>query len=80
MAERDVKIRQRLTDFRLGRFEEIVLLAVGRLGENASGVSIRREIAERNRRDVSAGALYTTLDRQPFARSRSAPVARAGRP
>jgi PadR family transcriptional regulator, regulatory protein PadR len=48
---------------RLGRFEEIVLLALVRLRENAYGVPIRREIAERTGRDVSFGAVYTTLER-----------------
>jgi PadR family transcriptional regulator, regulatory protein PadR len=48
---------------RLGRFEEIVLLALMRLRENAYGVPIRREIAERTGRDVSFGAVYTTLER-----------------
>ena len=37
---------------RLGRFEEIVLLALVRLRENTYGVTIRREIAERTGRDV----------------------------
>jgi PadR family transcriptional regulator, regulatory protein PadR len=48
---------------RLGRLEEKVLLALVRLGENAYGVPIRREIAERTGRDVSFGAVYTTLER-----------------
>src|SRR5271166_478145 len=48
---------------RLGRFEEHVLLALVRLGENAYGVPIRREIAELTGRDVSFGAVYTALDR-----------------
>jgi PadR family transcriptional regulator PadR len=48
---------------RLGRFEEIVLLALVRLRENAYGVTIRREIAERTGRDASFGAVYTTLER-----------------
>ena len=48
---------------RLGRFEEIVILALARLRENAYGVPIRREIAERTGRDVSFGAVYTTLER-----------------
>jgi PadR family transcriptional regulator PadR len=48
---------------RLGRFEELVLLALVRLRENAYGVTIRREIAERIDRDVSFGAVYTTLER-----------------
>jgi DNA-binding PadR family transcriptional regulator len=47
----------------LGGFEEIVLLAVMRLGEASYGVTIRREIEERTGRDVSLGAIYPTLDR-----------------
>ncbi len=47
----------------LGEFEQIVLLAILRLGEDAYGVTIRREIQERIGRDPSPGALYTTLDR-----------------
>lgn len=47
----------------LGGFEEIVLLAVMRLGEESYGVTIRREIEERTGRDVSLGAIYPTLDR-----------------
>ena len=50
-------------DFRLGRFEEQVLLVLLRLGESAYGVPIRRELAERTGRDVSLGAVYTTLER-----------------
>ena len=48
---------------RLGRFEEYVLLALVRLRENAYGVTVRREIADRTGRDVSFGAVYTTLER-----------------
>ena len=48
---------------RLGRFEELILLALVRLRENAYGVSIRRELAERTGRDVSFGSVYTTLER-----------------
>jgi PadR family transcriptional regulator, regulatory protein PadR len=47
----------------LGEFEHIVLLAVLRLGENAYGVTVRREIQTRADRDVSTGAIYATLDR-----------------
>jgi DNA-binding PadR family transcriptional regulator len=47
----------------LGEFEQIVLLAVLRLGEDAYGVPIRREIEKRTRRSVTVGALYRTLDR-----------------
>ena len=48
---------------RLGPFEQCVLLALVRLRENAYGVPIRREIAERTGRNVSFGAVYTTLER-----------------
>ena len=47
----------------LGEFEQIVLLAVLRLGKEAYGVPIRREIEFRTTRDVTVGALYSTLDR-----------------
>lgn len=47
----------------LGEFEQIVLLALLRLGKSAYGVPVRREIEQRTRRDVSVGALYSTLDR-----------------
>jgi PadR family transcriptional regulator PadR len=50
-------------DDRLGRFEEVVLLVLVRLRENAYGVPTPREIAERTGRDVSFGAVYTTLER-----------------
>ena len=47
----------------LGEFEQIVLLAILRLDENAYGVTIREEIMARTDREPSPGALYTTLDR-----------------
>jgi PadR family transcriptional regulator PadR len=47
----------------LGEFEQIVLLALLRLGDSAYGVPIRREIQLRTKRAVSVGALYSTLDR-----------------
>jgi PadR family transcriptional regulator PadR len=50
-------------DKALGEFEQMVLLAVLRLGENAYGVTIRGEIANKTGRDPSPGALYTTLTR-----------------
>ncbi len=45
----------------LGEFEQLVLLALVRLGAEAYGVSIRDEIEERTGRDVALGAVYTTL-------------------
>lgn len=47
----------------LGEFEQIVLLAILRLGDGAYGVTIRAEIAACTDREPSPGALYTTLDR-----------------
>jgi len=47
----------------LGDFEQLVLLGVLRLKDDAYGAAIRQEIAERSGRDVSINAVYTTLDR-----------------
>jgi PadR family transcriptional regulator PadR len=48
---------------RLGQFEELILLALMRLRDNAYGVTIRLEIETRTGRDVSVGAVYTALER-----------------
>jgi PadR family transcriptional regulator PadR len=47
----------------LGEFEQVVLLALVRLGQEAYGVPIRRDIESRTGRSVTVGALYRTLDR-----------------
>ncbi|MFY0591372.1 PadR family transcriptional regulator [Roseivirga sp.] len=47
----------------LGEFQEIVLLTILVLGENAYGITIQDEIASRTGRDVSRGALHTALTR-----------------
>lgn len=47
----------------LGEFEQLVLLALLRLGNGAYGASIRREIRERTKRDVPIGSVYVTLAR-----------------
>lgn len=47
----------------LGEFEQMILLALVSLGDEAYGASIRREIVARTGRDVSPGAVYTVLDR-----------------
>jgi len=47
----------------LGEFEQLILLAILRLGEGAYGVTIRAELAERGGRNVAPGALYTALER-----------------
>lgn len=50
-------------DVSLGDFEHLILLAVMRLGDEAYGMKVRREIANRTGRDVAIGAVYATLDR-----------------
>ena len=47
----------------LGEFEQLVLLALLRLGNGAYGASIRREIRDRTKRDVPIGSVYVTLAR-----------------
>jgi len=47
----------------LGEFEQVVLLAILRLKDNAYGFTIGAEIAARTGRKPSPGALYATLDR-----------------
>ncbi len=47
----------------LGEFEQIVLLAILRLGEDAYAIPVREEIEARTGRAVSRGALYTALER-----------------
>ena len=47
----------------LGDFEQRILFALVRLGADAYGVPIRGDIEARTGRAVSAGALYTALDR-----------------
>jgi PadR family transcriptional regulator PadR len=47
----------------LGEFEQLILLAILRLGDNAYGVTIRAELADRAARTVAPGALYTALER-----------------
>ena len=47
----------------LGEFEQLILLAILRLGEDAYGVTIRAELADRADRTVAPGALYTSLER-----------------
>lgn len=49
--------------FQIGEFEEIVLLTVGILHGNAYGLAIKDEIESRLDREVSVGALQTTLRR-----------------
>jgi DNA-binding PadR family transcriptional regulator len=68
----------------LGDFEQAVLLAVARLGDDAYGVAIRRDISQFGKNRVSVGALYVTLERlesKGYLRSRmgEATAVRGGR-
>jgi PadR family transcriptional regulator PadR len=47
----------------LGEFEQMVLLALLRLGRDAYGVAIRQLLHEQINRNVAIGALYSTLER-----------------
>jgi len=47
----------------LGTFEQAVLLAILRLKEDAYGRGILREVQERLKRDIAAGAIHATLER-----------------
>src|ERR1700722_16356350 len=47
----------------LGEFELMVLLALMRLGEDAYGVPISREIEKCSGREVALGSVYAALER-----------------
>jgi len=47
----------------LGNFELMVLLAILRVGEDAYGVPIARELEESSGKDVLLGSVYAALDR-----------------
>ncbi len=68
--------------YNLGEFEQLLLFALLRLGDDASGASVMEEIESRTGRPVSAGAIYTgfeRLARKGFASSEfGAPSKRRG--
>ncbi len=69
----------------LGEFEQMLLLTVMRLDDDAYGVRIMAELEERVGRRVSRGSVYVTLDRMEdkgWIVSESAPAqsGRGGRP
>jgi PadR family transcriptional regulator PadR len=47
----------------IGELEQLILLAILRLGPEAYGLSIARELEAHAGRRLSRGALYTSLDR-----------------
>ena len=48
---------------RLGEFEEMVMLCVRQLGDDARGAAILELLATAAGRDATLGAIYTALDR-----------------
>ena len=47
----------------LGELEQMMLMAILQLKDQAYGLNIQRELMERGDRQVAPGALYATLDR-----------------
>jgi PadR family transcriptional regulator, regulatory protein PadR len=47
----------------LGEFEQMVLLAILQIKEDAYGVTIHEELERRTKRKVARAAIYMTLDR-----------------
>jgi PadR family transcriptional regulator, regulatory protein PadR len=47
----------------IGEFEELVLLTVASLGDEAYGVAIKEDIEKRADRTISIGALHSTIAR-----------------
>ncbi len=47
----------------LGEFEELVLLTIATLGDDAYGVAIKDSIEDRCHRSISIGALHSTITR-----------------
>jgi PadR family transcriptional regulator, regulatory protein PadR len=57
------KIEQIMKRYYLGEFEEVVLLTVAVLEENAYGVTITHEIIEQTGRDVRLNQVHSALQR-----------------
>lgn len=47
----------------IGEFEELVLLTIACLGEGAYGVGIKEDLEKRVDRNISIGALHSTITR-----------------
>ncbi len=52
-----------MIETRLGEFEEVILLLVGILDENAYAFRLAEEFRKQTGRNVSVGATHSTLDR-----------------
>lgn len=69
----------------LGEFEQMLLLATMRLGDDAYGMRLMEELETRVGRRVSRGAVYVTLDRMEgkgwiASETSAARAERGGRP
>jgi PadR family transcriptional regulator PadR len=62
-ARTSVTVKPDPSALALGDFEQLVLLALVRLGPDAYGATIRREIEQRTGRDLAMSAVYVTIDR-----------------
>ena len=76
--------KQETNMMKLGAFEELVLLAVGALGEEAYGVAVKDLLTEKTGKKPSIGALHSALYRledKGFLQSREggATAVRGGR-
>ena len=72
-------------DLHLGELEQLVLLALARLDDNAYGVTVRQALLEGTGRDITLGTVHKTpwrleqkkfrfmLDRRSYAGTRRAP-------
>jgi PadR family transcriptional regulator PadR len=71
-----------MTKEQLGAFEELVLLAVQALGEQAYGANLQRVLEREAHRPISLGAVHTALERLEakglVVSQTSAPVAERG--
>lgn len=47
----------------LGEFEQLILLSVARLGDQAYGIAILEELHERTGTEVAVASVYAALDR-----------------
>lgn len=52
-----------MKETRLGEFEEVILLLVGILGQEAYAFNIAEEFEKQSGRDVAIGAVHSTLNR-----------------
>lgn len=52
-----------MIETRLGEFEEVILLLVGILGEEAYSFKVAEEFEQQTKRTVSIGAVHSTLNR-----------------